>query len=223
MLEVLLESLPLALGVAFSPVPIAATLVLMMTPGAKANAPALLLGWIVGIVTVAVVVILLPGFETARGGPTVVSGYVRLALGIVLILLAARAWKRRPRPGDEVEPPALLARLDGLDGPRSALTGFLLAAVNPKNALLVAGAANIIDTEMLSPSQQVTALALFTLAASSTIVAPVVGRLLFADAADRMFARWKGWLIRNTTVVMAVLLLLFGALLAVTGARIVLG
>jgi len=220
--EALLESLPMALGVALSPVPIAATLVLMLTPGARANAPALLAGWVAGILSVSIVVFLLPGFETARGAPTAASGYIRLTLGLALLILSARQWMRRPRPGDEVPTPALIQRLDQLDMRRCALTGFLLSAVNPKNLLLVAGGANIIDTAMLTVSRQTATLVAFTLVASSTIVIPVVGHVIFQSQIEPIFARWKTWLIRNSTAVMVVLLLVFGVLLSASGGNILL-
>jgi hypothetical protein len=222
MFEVLLESLPMSLGVALSPIPIAATLVLMLTPGAKANAPALLAGWVAGVLSVSLVVFWLPGFETAQGGPTPTSGYVRVALGIAMLVLAARQWIGRPGPGDEPPTPALIERLDQLTIRRSAATGFLLSALNPKNLLLVAGGANIIDTAMLTPAGQAGALIGFTLVASSTIAIPVVGHFLFQSDIEPLFARWKIWLIGNSAAVVAALLLVFGLLLTASGLSILL-
>ena len=65
LLEALGESLPLAVGVALSPVPIAAVaMVLSARPG---NAPAFLAGWLVGIVAVGSLILLIPGLGTSTG------------------------------------------------------------------------------------------------------------------------------------------------------------
>jgi hypothetical protein len=181
MLEALIESLPMALGVAVSPLPIAATLVLMLTPKARTN-----------------------------------------GLGVAMLILAARQWRGRPAPGDQVEMPALLAGLDQFGVGRSTATGFLLSALNPKNLILVAGGANVIDTSELAPSGQTAALVAFTLVASSTIAIPVALHLFFRRQSEQLFARWKTWLVRNNATVMAVLLLVFGAILIVSGGAVLL-
>jgi hypothetical protein len=43
------QSLPLAVGVALSPVPIIAVVLMLTTPRARANGPAFVLGWLVGL------------------------------------------------------------------------------------------------------------------------------------------------------------------------------
>jgi Sap, sulfolipid-1-addressing protein len=47
--EAIGQSLPLAIGVALSPVPIIAVVLMLTTPRARANGPAFVLGWLVGL------------------------------------------------------------------------------------------------------------------------------------------------------------------------------
>jgi Sap, sulfolipid-1-addressing protein len=47
--EAIGQPLPFAVGVALSPAPIAAVILMLITPRARANGPAFILGWIVGI------------------------------------------------------------------------------------------------------------------------------------------------------------------------------
>jgi hypothetical protein len=42
-------SLPLAIGIAISPIPIIAVVLMLTTPRAKTNGPAFLLGWLLGL------------------------------------------------------------------------------------------------------------------------------------------------------------------------------
>ena len=102
----------------------------------------------------------------------------------------------------------------------SLITGFLLSGVNPKNLLLVATGANIIDTSMLPATEQAGALIVFTAIASATIAIPVAGHLFFVEQAEALFCHWKDWLIRNNATVLVSLLLVFGLLLSVGGMRI---
>ena len=50
--------LPSAVGVALSPVPIIAVILMLGTPKAKSNGPAFMIGWILGLAIVSVVVVL---------------------------------------------------------------------------------------------------------------------------------------------------------------------
>jgi len=53
------EILPLALGVAISPVPIIAAILMLLSPKAKSTSVGFLLGWVLGIVAAVVVFTLL--------------------------------------------------------------------------------------------------------------------------------------------------------------------
>ncbi|MFV1971692.1 MAG: GAP family protein, partial [Acidimicrobiia bacterium] len=80
----------------------------------------------------------------------------------------------------------------------------------PKNLLLVVAAAATISAAGLSAGQEVGALLVFVLIAASSVVVPVIGYLIVGERADETFANAKDWLIQNNSVVMAVLLLVFG-------------
>jgi hypothetical protein len=48
--------LPLALGVAISPIPIIAVILMLLSPKAHTNGPAFLVGWVAGLAAVSVTV-----------------------------------------------------------------------------------------------------------------------------------------------------------------------
>jgi hypothetical protein len=54
--EAIGQSLPLAIGVALSPIPIIAVVLMLTTPRARANGPAFVLGWLLGLGLVGAVV-----------------------------------------------------------------------------------------------------------------------------------------------------------------------
>lgn len=216
------SSLPMSVGVALSPIPVAAILIILMSARARTNAPAFLLGWMAGILTIGLVVSLMPGLLTARGEPTQLSGLTRVALGIALLLLAVRQWRQRPEPDAAVDVPPLLARLDSIGIMQSSITGFLLSAIHPKNLILDAAGAAAIDASMLDSATQYTALVIFTLIASVGIIIPIAAYFIAKRRVGTLLGRWKDWLIRNNIQVMIVLLLILGALLIARGLHIML-
>jgi hypothetical protein len=64
--EAIGDLLPAAVGVALSPVPIVAVILMLGTPRARSNGPAFAAGWVAGLVTVGVIVLLVAG----DAGPT---------------------------------------------------------------------------------------------------------------------------------------------------------
>lgn len=122
--------------------------------------------------------------------------------------------------GDVAEAPKWMDSIDTFGVGKSFGMGFLLSAVNPKNLLLAVSAAVTIAAAGLSLGGQIAALFVFTLIAASTVAVPVVGYLIVGERADQAFARAKDWLIQNNSVVMSVLILVFGVSLMGDSVRI---
>jgi len=216
------SSLPMAVGVALSPIPVAAILVMLMSARAGTNAPAFLLGWMAGILAIGLVVSLMPGLLTARGEPTQLSGLTRVALGTALLLLAGHQWRQRPAPEAAVKVPPLLAHLDTIGVMQSSITGFLLSAIHPKNLILNAAGAAAIDAAVLDSAAQYMALVIFALIASVSIAVPIGVYFVARRKVGDLLGRWKDWLIRNNVQVMVALLLILGGLLIARGVHILL-
>lgn len=208
--DVIAEILSYAVGVAVSPVPIAAVIVMLFTPKAKTNAPVFMIGWVVGLLVVGFVVLLVPGLEADGGEPSTTSGVVKGILGLLLLAAAWGAWRRRPSHGELAEAPKWMDTIDAFGPGKSFGVAFVLSAVNPKNMLLVAAAAATIAGSGLQAGEQTIVLIVFTLIAASSVAVPVIGYLIVGERADDAFAAAKDWLIQNNSVVMAVLLLVFG-------------
>jgi len=212
----------MSVGVALSPIPVAAILIILMSARAGTNAPAFLLGWVVGILTIGLVVLLMPGLLTARGEPTQLSGLIRIGFGVALLLLAVRQWMQRPEPEAAVNVPPVLAHLDSIGVMQSSITGFLLSAIHPKNLILNVAGAAAIDASALDSGVQYLALMIFALIASVSIAIPIAAYFIARRKAGAMLGRWRDWLIRNNVQVMVALLLILGAWLIARGVHILL-
>ena len=93
------DILPLALGIAISPIPIIAAILMLLSPKAKGTSIGFLLGWVLGIIVAVVLFELLasviPASDPDAAKP--VAGVIKLLLGLGLLFLAWRQWRSRPR------------------------------------------------------------------------------------------------------------------------------
>jgi Sap, sulfolipid-1-addressing protein len=91
------EILPLAVVVALSPIPVIALILMLFTDRARPNSLAFTLGWIAGIVAVSVVVLVIASGEdlSTSGEPAAAVSWIKVALGLVMLLVAAKQWQSR--------------------------------------------------------------------------------------------------------------------------------
>jgi threonine/homoserine/homoserine lactone efflux protein len=215
------EVLGLALGIAISPVPVAAVILMLFSERARANGSAFLAAWIVGIAAVTTVVSLIPGVGSDDGAPSTTSGWIKLALGALLLVAGIRQWTTRPRGDAPTAPPGWLTRIDELQPGAALGLGVVLSALNPKNLLLAAAAGVSIASSELTGGEAAVVIAVFTIVASATVGGPVVAYLTAGDRLDAPLDAAKSWLLDNDTAVMAVLFAVFGASLLGDGLEIV--
>ena len=215
MTETIGEILPLALGVAISPIPIIAAILMLLSPKARVTSVGFLLGWIAGIVLAVTVFTLLasviPPSDPDEAAP--VRGTIQLLLGALLLVLAARNWRARPRPGQEPAMPKWMHAIDTISFFGALGLGLLLSAVNPKNLMMGAAAGTDIGSADLSASDTVLVITVFTLIAASTVAIPVLGYLIAAKRLREPLDALRGWLAHENAVIMAVLLLVIGVVL----------
>ena len=218
------DVLGLAAGVAVSPLPIVAIILLLATPRGRTNGTLFAVGWLVGLSVLGVVVLLLagPAGPSDDGQPAAWTGWLKLLLGVLLLLLAARQWRARPAEGAEPEMPRWMAGLDRLRPGQALGLGALLSAVNPKNGGLTIAAAASIAGAGLPGGQQAVTLAVFVLIGSLGVLAPLVLYLTTGERAARTLDGWKTWAGDHNAAIMAVLFLVFGLKLVGDGIAVLL-
>jgi threonine/homoserine/homoserine lactone efflux protein len=203
--------LPAALGVALSPVPIIATVLMLMSGRPRRTAPAFALGWVVGLVVVMVVVLVAVGSNGLdTSGTSNTTSWVKLVLGLLFLLLAARTWRHRPAPGESAEPPSWMGRLDSLSPLAALALGAALSGINPKNLALTASGAVAIASGDLSNSQIVVCVVVFVVIASVLVVGPVVAFLVVGDRTAAPLRALKTFMEVHNAAIMTVLLGVLG-------------
>ncbi|GLK17977.1 GAP family protein [Herbiconiux flava] len=209
------EILPLALGIAISPIPIIAAILMLLSPKARGTSLGFLLGWLLGIV-VAVVLFTLLSSVIPQGDaddPKPVAGVIKIILGAALLLLAVKQWRGRPKEGAEPAMPKWMSAIDTMTPGRGLVLGFLLSGLNPKNLLMGVAAGVAIGSGSLAVGEIVVSVVVFTVIAASTVAVPVIAYLAATSRMTGPLESLRKWLVHNNATVMAVLLLVIGVVL----------
>ena len=199
------EFLPAALAIALSPFPIIGVVMLLGAPRAVPLGVAFLLGWLVGVSTlVALGVAAFSGSDVADSDTSRLASWLRVLGGIALIAAAGKKWRGRPSPGDEVELPGWMSKLDGLSVPGALVAGLLVGGVNPKNiALALSGTTSMTDVG-LHGSDLFVAAAIFVALASSSVIVSVAFRTFGGQRVAPSLERVKEFMLANNVVIMVV-------------------
>jgi len=207
--------LPLAVGVALSPVPIMVVIAMLFSPRAGSNGPVYVLGWIVAVGGVAGIALAASDVAGvgSEGPPTDGASWLRLGLGVLLLIGASRQWQKRTPPGAEASLPKWMAGIDAFTAPKAFGLAMLLG-LKPKNLILSFAAGTTIAQANLSGGEQWGALAVFVVLASGALAIPVLYRAFGGARAQRTMDGWKLWMQHNNAAVMTVVFLAFGAVLS---------
>jgi threonine/homoserine/homoserine lactone efflux protein len=206
------QMLPAAVGVAVSPLPIVAVVLMLVSRRGRKNGPAFALGWIVGLAVVGAIVLSVTSGADASddGQPATWVSVLKLVLGALLLLVAVKQWRGRSSDPGQVSTPKWMSALDTFTPVKAAGAGALLSGLNPKNTLLaVSGGAAIAGTG-IETGEQVVAYAIFVAIATVGVGTPVVLAIVMGDRSGRLLNEIKDWMAANNAVIMAVLLLLLG-------------
>jgi Sap, sulfolipid-1-addressing protein len=159
---------------------------------------------------VSVIVVLILGSAPSSGEDTGINWF-QVAVGILFLLMAAKQWTKRPKPGQEPEQPGWMATIDSATTPRAAVLGAALSGANPKNLALTLTAAASISEAGLDGRDTAISLAVFIVVGSLTVAGSVLFYMIDADRAARPLATVKQFMSDNNAVIMMVILLLLGA------------
>jgi threonine/homoserine/homoserine lactone efflux protein len=216
------QTLSLAVGVALSPVPIIAVILMLVTPRARVNGPAFVVGWLLGLAVVGTIVLLVAGptDATDAGEPATWVELLKLVLGALLLLIAIKQFQGRPHDGAEAPAPKWMGAIEHFTPLKSLGTGVVLSGANPKNLLLAVGAAAAIAQTGAASGEQAAAYAMFAIIGTLGVGAPLAIYFALGDRSGPILDGLKRWLAHNNATIMTILCLVLGAKLlgdAITG------
>jgi threonine/homoserine/homoserine lactone efflux protein len=206
--------LPLATGVALSPFPVVAAVLILSGARARTAGPAFAAGFLAGLAALTgLALALLDGAGGARGP---VASLLRLGVGAGLILAAGMKARARLN-GDPAPVPEWMAAL-GAAGPKRALAvGAALGGVNPKNVAFAAGAAGSIAATGADARDAAVAAGVFVALGSASVLGATAIRLLGGERTLRPLLALRTFLVDNGPVILAVVFLVLGVKLVGEG------
>lgn len=204
------STLPHAVAVALSPIPIAALVLLLLSNKAKINSSFFTLGWIAGlIINVGIFAFLVsqPGAQTDKHTIRVAVDWM---LGLFLLYFAFNEFKKRPKEGETPAMPKWMSAVENLSPVKAFGIALLLVTVNAKNTVLDIATGVSIGQKASTFSEGITTVLMYTLIASSTIVVPTIAYLFFGNKINPSLNSFKTWLIKNNATILFVLFLYIG-------------
>ncbi|MER6409341.1 GAP family protein [Streptomyces viridosporus] len=186
---------------------------MLATPRTHSNGPALLLGWALGLTPVGTVVLLVSSGvgPSNQGQPADWVSALDLALGVLLLWVAVKEWRGRPRGDEEVTLPKWMKTADSFTPLKALALGTALSALNPKNLLLSIAAASAIARTDTCIGAQAVALAAYVVLGALGPGTPIVLYFALKERSKHILDGLKRWMERNNTAIMAVICLLFAA------------
>jgi hypothetical protein len=205
------QMLPSALGVALSPLPFVAVVLVLVTRRARTNYPAFIAGWVLGVGILSVLVLLLAAGASPSTAPLAgLSDVLPVVLGVALMTVGLYERTRRP-PTELALLPPWVSALASFTPAQAAGIAMLLSCVSLKNLLLVVAGSQAIAQADASFAGRTALLALFVLIASIGVLIPVALYLMMGEPARQTLDSMKRWTVYHQGSLMPALLVVLGA------------
>ena len=212
MLDAIAAILPLAVGAALSPLPIVAIVLLLMSGGRASGVAFLIARFVVVLALVGVFSFLAESIELAQETSPIMA-ILRILVGLALAVLAVRKLRGRAGSDEDPELPGWMVRIEGASVGKSIRLAALVSLANPKELLFGIGAGLTIGAAELPYGETAAVVVIYAVIACVSAAVPVVLALVAPRRAEIALTAFRGWLIRNTATVTAVVLLVIAAVL----------
>jgi hypothetical protein len=200
--------LPFALGIAISPAPIIAAILLLTSNRSPAKGLAYLAGWLAGLVTLLFAILLLVTSRDYSRWKIAAqfTGWAILIAGIILLIMAYVQWRQRPPLDAELMPLEWLQAMPQATSLMALGAGLFFGLFSLKNLLIVAATAAIIGETGLGLGGRILAILIFATIATIGIATPAYVSLTQGERARETLVDWEYRLsIHNVTITCIVL------------------
>jgi threonine/homoserine/homoserine lactone efflux protein len=192
---VVLNLLLIGLAVTLSPLPLTAFLVVLPSARGVRKGAAFVFGWLVSLAVVVTVTVVATGNNPPKPAtvPSLAALAVKIALGVVLVVIGVRHIRARGRPKPPKKPPKWQAQVDSM----SPWFAMGLAPMLQPWVLIGAGAATVVEAK-LSSWQTYLALFGFCVLASASYLAMEIYAVARPAQTQVLLARFRTWIESHT-------------------------
>jgi threonine/homoserine/homoserine lactone efflux protein len=181
----------IGLAVTLDPLPLTAFLVVLPSKRGVRKGAAFTFGWLVSLAIVVTITVLATGNNPPKPStaPSLAALAVKVALGVLLVVIGIRYIRARGRPKAPKKPPKWQEHVDGM----SPWFAMGLAPTLQPWALIGAGAATVVEAK-LSSSESFLALFLYCVLASASYLAIEIYTAFRPDRSQALLASTRTWI-----------------------------
>ncbi|MGP0029040.1 MAG: GAP family protein [Acidimicrobiales bacterium] len=203
----ILDLLIIALAITLEPIPLTAFLLILMAKGGVRKGAAFIFGWLLSLAIVVAVTLLVTGNKPPKPStaPSLAALAVKIAIGVVLLLVALRQQRRMGKPKKPKKTPKWQMGLDTM----SPWFAMGLAPLVQPWGLVAAGVATIVEAKLVSWENYV-ALLLFCLVATGLYLALEIFAGFRPERAQEILGGIRTWIDSHTDQVIIVVSALLG-------------
>lgn len=203
----ILDLVIIGLAITLEPIPLTSFILILASEGGIRKGAAFIFGWVVSLVVVVVITLLATGNSPPKPNtaPSLGASAVKIALGVVLLVVAWLRYRRLGRPKPPKKTPKWQAGIDRM----SPLYAMGLAAFVQPWGLIAVGVATIVEAKLATFADYL-AIALFCLLATGTYLAAEIYAALRRETAQAFLIRVRTWIDTHTDVLIVWISLILG-------------
>ena len=185
----------IGLAVALDPLPLTAFLIILPSQRGAVKGAAFVFGWLVSLAAVVTITVAATVNNPPKPAtvPSLAALAIKIALGVVLVMIALRHIRARNKPKPPRKPPKWQEQVDNL----SPWFAMVLAPTLQPWVLIGAGAATVVEAKVDS-WQSFLVLVFYCLLASSTYLAMEIYAVTRPANSQALLARFRAWIDAHT-------------------------
>jgi hypothetical protein len=204
----ILDLTVIGLAIALEPIPLTAFILVLASKQGVRKGAAFVFGWLVSLGIVVAVTVLATGNSPPKQStaPSVAALAVKIALGVALLVIALRRYRRLGQPKKPKKTPKWQAGVDTM----SPWYAMALAPLTQPWGLIAAGAATVVEAK-LSSWEDYLALIYFCLLATASYLLMEIYAAIRPDETQDLLARLRRWIDDHTDLLIVWVSLVVGS------------
>jgi threonine/homoserine/homoserine lactone efflux protein len=204
---VILDLVLIGLVITLEPIPLTAFLLVLSSKGGLRKGAMFIFGWLASLVIVVAATVLVTGNKPPKPNtaPSLAALAVKIAIGVVLLAIAVRQWRKMGKPKKPKKTPKWQTGIDNM----SPLYAMGLAPLTQPWGLVAAGVATIVEAK-LSSWQSYIALFLFCLVATGIYLVLEIYTGFRPEKSQAILTSTRAWIDSHTDQVIIIVSLGLG-------------
>jgi threonine/homoserine/homoserine lactone efflux protein len=202
-----LDLILIGLVITLEPIPLTAFILVLASKGGVRKGAAFIFGWLVSLAIVVALTVLVTGNQPPKSNtaPSLAGLAVKALIGAILVVIAARQWRRMGKPKKPKKTPKWQTGIDNM----SPWFAIALGPLTQPWGLVAAGVAVITEAK-LSSWESYIALFLFCIVSTAVYLVMEIYAGFRPDQTQAFLTRTRTWIDGHTDQVIVIVSLALG-------------